>query len=186
MKTCYTVALAIFAGIGIGGRFVLPLQAQVAYDRTTPGPAPNVVGGPEQLLYIFSGVADNGMDFTGYGTTIHCFNGSGATETIRYVIWNHDGAVRANLTLNINNAQTKTAITHYANNTGTDLVLNTGIVMQGTLAIYATSTAIVCTAQVVDAASLASPAYGVPLHPVRFNPIPGTQEAAPTASRSPQ
>ena len=52
-------------------------------------------------------------------------------------------------------------------------VLSTGS-FTGTAAIAATSTSIVCTAMVVDAAN--TKPDGVSLSGIRFNPVPGSQE----------
>jgi hypothetical protein len=53
-------------------------------------------------------------------------------------------------------------------------LLNTGSVTQGTTAIAATSTNIICTAETIDA-STAVP-IGVARRGIRFSPVPGSQE----------
>jgi hypothetical protein len=69
---------------------------------------------------------------------------------------------------------TRTATTHETNVYEEDLFLNTGQIDQGAIGVSATSTNIVCTGQVMDAA--ATVPNGVDLPAVRFNPISGNQE----------
>jgi hypothetical protein len=148
---------SIFAAAVIA--FILPAQ-----------PANSGVNDPLQAVYIFPGARDNGGGAgTGVATSVHCTNFSGATEKLLYVVLNFDSSTKANLNLNIGQAQTRTASTHdtvlYAEN----LILNTGVVNQGVIGISS-----VCTAQVLDA-SAATP-NGIDLHGTRFNPIPANQE----------
>jgi hypothetical protein len=70
--------------------------------------------------------------------------------------------------------ETKTALTHPVNSYTTQLSLNTSSVQQGTTAIAATSTNIICTAMTIDA-SAALPT-GIALRGIRFSPVPGSQE----------
>jgi hypothetical protein len=119
--------------------------------------------GPFQALYIFPGVTDNGgTNFTGIGTAVHCFSFSPVQETIQYVVRNNVGTIAINTTENINSFGTITAVTHPITIYG------------GFERISATSTNIVCTAQVLDAS--ASVPNGIELHGTRFNPISGSQE----------
>jgi hypothetical protein len=53
--------------------------------------------------------------------------------------------------------------------------LATGPVTQGTTAIAATTTSIICTAVTIDAAN-APPTFTIPLRGIRFSPVPGSQE----------
>jgi len=141
---------------------VLSVQAQ---DR-----ALGAVGNAEVILYRFPGVLDSG-GLT--ATAFHCTNFSGVMETIRIVVRDQNAGVVANASFNVPHLQTITVVTHpvilYA-----AAILFTGGISQGTAAIAATSTSLVCTAMTIDAAS-GSP-QGIALHGVRFNPIPGTQE----------
>jgi hypothetical protein len=52
--------------------------------------------------------------------------------------------------------------------------LGTGQVTQGTAAIAATSTNIICTAVTIGAADFPPPGFA--LRGIRFNPVPGSQE----------
>ncbi len=132
------------------------------------------IGDPEIILYRYPGVLDNGgAANAGVATTFHCTNFSGVSETIRFVIRDFSAGVVANFSFTITHLTTRTLSTHLINlYLGANL--NTGAIAQGTAAIAATSTSIVCTAMVVDAASF-SP-QGIALHGIRFNPIPGSQE----------
>ena len=128
-----------------------------------------------QAIYIFPGARDNGGGAgTGVATSVHCTNFSGATEKLLYVVLNFDSSTKANLNLNIGQAQTRTASTHDTVLYAEDLILNTGVVNQGTIGVSSTNTNLVCTAQVLDAAA-ATP-NGIELHGIRFNPIPGNEE----------
>jgi hypothetical protein len=132
------------------------------------------VNDPLQVIYLFSGVKDNGGGAgVGVATSVHCTNFSGATENLQFVVRDNSATVKADVTVTIGQAQTRTASTH-----GTSLyaeqLLQTGSVGQGALGILSTSVNIACTAQILDA-STAVP-NGISLHGIRFNPIPGTQE----------
>jgi len=138
-------------------------------------PAKPGVGDPLISLYFFPGVRDNGgAALTGVATSVHCSNFSGQTEKIEYSVTNFDASVKAFLSLNIGQFQTRTASTHDTLLYAEDLLLNTGTVDQGALLIVTTSLYIVCTAQVLDAS--ASIPNGIDLHGIRFQVIPGTAE----------
>ena len=89
-------------------------------------------------------------------------------------MFNFDSSIKANLNLNIGQDQTRTASTHDTVLYAEDLILNTGVVNQGSAIVGATSVDIVCTAQVLDAAA-ATP-NGIDLHGLRFNAVPSTAE----------
>jgi hypothetical protein len=145
----------------------------IALSATPVGPA-LAASGPFQVLYIFPGVTDNGATpFTGIGTAVHCFSFSSVQETIQYVVRNNVGTIAINTTQNINSFGTITAVTHPIAIYG-GFEIGTGQVQQGVLGISATSTNIVCTAQILDAG--ASAPNGIELHGTRFNPISGSQE----------
>jgi hypothetical protein len=138
-------------------------------------PARPAVTDPVVSLYFYPGVRDNGGGAgTGVATSIHCVNFSGATEKLQYVVFNFDSSIKANLNLNIGQDQTRTASTHDTVLYAEDLILNTGVVNQGSAIVGATSVDIVCTAQVLDAAA-ATP-NGIDLHGLRFNAVPSTAE----------
>ena len=138
-------------------------------------PAQAGVNDPLQLLYIYPSVRDNGgAAGTGVATSFHCTNVSGQTEKIQFIVFNFDSSTKANLPLNIGQLQQRTASTHDTVLYAEDLILNTGVVNQGTALLLATHTFIFCTAHILDA-SAAAP-QGIDLHGVRFNPIGGTLE----------
>ena len=144
----------------------------VAVSVVTEPRARAGVGDPLLQVYVFPGVRDSGgAAGTGVATSVHCFNYSGATEKVTYVVANFDGSIKANLNLSIGNQQTRTVSTHDTVLFAEDLILNTGIVNQGTFGVLSTTRNIVCTAQVLDA-SAATP-NGINLVGVRFNPAAG-------------
>lgn len=152
------------------------LLAATALTAVSTAPVLAASGDPFQILYIFPGVFDNGgAAGVGVATVVHCFNFSGTPEVIQYVAKDWNGTVKANLTYNVVDQQTATVTTHNTNLYTEDLGLNTGAITQGALGIRATTTNIVCTAQVVDAAPDVVP-NGIDLHPLRLNPMPGTDE----------
>jgi hypothetical protein len=129
---------------------------------------------PEVIIYRFPGVVDDGSPVgAGVATAFHCTNFSGVTETLRIVVRQANTVIRANFDVQVFHLATVTLSTH-----GTvlynDGILNTNIVNQGTAAIAATSTNIICTAVTLDASSAVP--NGFALRGIRFNPIPGSQE----------
>jgi hypothetical protein len=139
----------------------------------SPGPA--AVGGTELILYRFPGVFDNGgNDNTGQATSFHCTNFSGGPENIRFVTRAADGTLLSNAAFTVNHLVTFTASTHLTQ-FYTDITLATGAVQQGTVAIAATTTEMICTAVTIDALS-PLPAVTIPLRGIRYNPSAGSQE----------
>jgi hypothetical protein len=129
---------------------------------------------PEVIIYRFPGVLDNGTGINvGVATIFQCTNFSGEQENIRLVTRSSGGILRSNFVIPIAHLTTFAFATHPVR-VYFALSLDTGNIAQGTTAVAATSTNIVCTAMTMDAAS-ATP-IGVALHGVRFKPIPGTQE----------
>ena len=151
----YLIAAAAFG-------FILPAQAAQT--------------DPELIIYRFPGVFDNGgSSLSGSATVFHCSNFSGATENIRIVTRNVDTTIKNNtLFVGVDSLRTITAVTHAVSAYITQVSIATGLVDQGTTAIAATSTNIVCTAMTIDA-SAAVPT-GLALRGIRFNPAPGSQE----------
>ena len=132
------------------------------------------INDPEVIIYRFPGVTDNGGGVgTGVATVFHCTNFSGVTENIRFVTRRFDGGLANNTVFGINHLSTLTVSTHTVA-AYIQALLNTGSVTQGTTAITATSTNIICTAMTIDAAA-ATP-IGVALRGIRFLPVPGSQE----------
>jgi hypothetical protein len=150
---------SMFAALGLA--FVLPASAATS--------------DPEVILYRFSGVRDDGgTSFSGVATAFHCTNFSGASENIRFVTRGNGGDLKQNSSAPISHLATKTAVTHSTRAYADDLNLGTGLVNQGSIAIAATSIFITCTAETINAADTVP--VGVMRHPIRFNPIAGSQE----------
>src|SRR5262245_11496232 len=149
--------------------------AAAAFAFIQPTPAQAAQGGPEIIIYRFSGVKDDGgAANVGVGTAFLCTNFSGVPETLRLVTRHFDGSLAGNSEVVINHLSTKASVTHLVAPYTFDLNLMTGFVQSGTTAIAATSTNIVCTAMVLDAAN--PKPDGVVLRGIRFSPVPGSQE----------
>ena len=147
--------------------------AAVAFSSVQPAQAG--VNDPEVIIYRFPGVRDDGgANNLGIATVFHCTNFSGTVENIRFVTRTFDGAIKFNDVTNIPHLFTRTATTHVVAAYVGDVNMNTGIVNQGTTAIAATSTNVICTAMTIDAAN-AKP-VGLALRGIRFSPVPGSQE----------
>ena len=141
----------------------------------TVQPAQAGVNDPEVIIYRASGVLDSGAgDFNGTGTAIHCTNFSGFNEQVRFVIRDDIGTIVANQPLPISHLFTRTVLTKATRLYSGTVILNTGRIKQGTLAIAATSINLTCTAMQIEAAA-DTPQTAV-LHMTRFNPIPNTHE----------
>ena len=130
---------------------------------------------PEVIIYRFPGVLDDGGGIdAGVATVFHCTNFSGVTENIRFVTRDFAGGLLQNDALSSTHLATKTVVTHQTHAYTSSLNLLTGPIFQGTTAIAATSTNIICTAMTIEA-STAAP-IGVALRGIRFSPVPGSQE----------
>jgi hypothetical protein len=132
------------------------------------------INDPEVIIYRFPGVRDDGGAIdVGTATVFHCTNFSGTLETLRFVTRSAGGILLKNSTIALGHLNTGSVSTHgvraYA--TDQDFLIT---VEQGTTAIAATSTNIICTAMTIDAS--ASTPIGVALRGIRFSPIPGSQE----------
>ena len=149
--------------------------AALALAFVLPAAADAATTDPEVIIYRFPGVVDDGDSNAGIATIFNCTNFSGTTETVRFATRSTSGTLIGNVTVSIQHLATKTASTHNTLAfTDDTLVLQIAMLGQGTTAIAATSSNIICTAMIVDAAN-AKP-VGVALRGIRFNPIPGTQE----------
>jgi hypothetical protein len=138
---------------------------------------PNAVGDPLKVIYRISGIADSGSAAgAGQATTIMCTNLSTVTETLSIVVRNFNGVVVVPNTNNpVSPNRTLTLSTHFTNMFFDDVVLSPGIVInQGSAIIRSTTTNMICSAMIVDAASAAG--QGIGLHMVRVNPLAGSQE----------
>ena len=132
------------------------------------------VNDPEVIIYRFPGVKDDGSgSFVGTATVFHCTNFSGATENIRFVTRRDDSSLASNEVFTVVHLRTTTVATH-SNLPYQSFSLATGALFQGTTAIAATSTNIICTAMSIDAANVKP--VGVSLRGIRFSPVPGSQE----------
>jgi len=129
---------------------------------------------PEVIIYRFPGVRDDGgAVFAGTATVFHCTNFSGVDEIIRWVTRDSAGGLLDNTFFGISHLRTITVGTHI-NRAYSTVTLSTGVINQGTTAIAATSTNIICTAMTIDASTTAP--IGVALRGIRFSPVPGSQE----------
>jgi len=138
-------------------------------------PAQAGVNDPEVLIYRFPGVQDDGGNtFAGVATVFHCTNFSGATETIRFVPRTANGVLVNNLTVTIAHLATVGEGSHFTRAYPGAGSLLFGGLSEGTMAIAATSTNIICSAMTVDASTTVP--VGVALRGIRFNPVPGSQE----------
>jgi len=149
--------------------------AAAALTSVQAAPASAGVNDPEVIIYRFPWVRDSGDGAgLGWATVFSCTNFSGAQETIRFVIRRSDTTILANTTQPLFHLETRAVATHAPAGIPLNVTFNTGLADPGTAAIAATSTNIICTATVVNAAS--STVNGVALRGVRFNPAPGSQE----------
>src|SRR3954468_17231436 len=130
-------------------------------------PASAATTDPEVIIYRFPGVLDNGSNVA---TLFHCTNFSGVNENIRFVTRRSAAPfeIASNSTSFISHLGTLILGTHAISASYSSGNLTTGSV-QGTTAIAATSTNIICTAMVIDG-STAVP-IGVALRGIRFNPV---------------
>ena len=139
-------------------------------------PANAGVNDPEVIIYRFPGVRDDGNpDGVGVATVFHCTNFSGTTENLRLVTREIFGTLVTNVTASIQHLRSLAHSTHFTQAySGAGFSLNTGVVVEGTTAIAATSINIICTAETIDASTLAP--VGVARRGIRFSPVPGSQE----------
>jgi hypothetical protein len=148
--------------------------AVVGLAFVLPAPADAAQTDPEVVIYRFPGVFDDGsVSNFGVATAFHCTNFSGVTETIRLVTRDGNGTLLQNTTFTISHLATRTIVTHSVSGYVSQSNLSIQGFGQGTTAIAATSTNIICTAMTIDAAH---PQNGVSLRGIRFNPVPGSQE----------
>jgi hypothetical protein len=137
-------------------------------------PASAATTDPEVIIYRFPGVRDDGGEVgVGVATVFICTNFSGVAETIRLVTRRNDGMLVNNFATSLPHLNTATFATHPNPAYPTLFILTTGS-LTGTAAIAATSTSVICTAMVIDAAN--PKPDGVALRGIRFNPAPGSQE----------
>jgi hypothetical protein len=161
MKTIHSMIAAL------GLAFVLPGAAEAASSD------------PEVIIYRFPGVRDDGGSANvGVATLFHCTNFSGTGESIRFATRQSDGTLVTNVLAGLPHLSSITISTHstLAYQNRADLLtgaLGQGV-GQGTTAIAATSTNIICTAMTIGAAN--PKPDGVALRGIRLNLAPGSQE----------
>ena len=130
---------------------------------------------PEVIIYRGSGILDSGgTSFVGYATAFMCTPFSGVSENIRFVVRGNDGAIKANQAIVVAHLNTVTASTKQVDALTSQINLVTGSVLQGTVAIAATSTSVTCTAMMLSATT--TPTIAAMLHMTRFNPLSATEE----------
>ena len=130
---------------------------------------------PMNSMYIFPGARDDGSaGGAGVATVVHCTSFSFTSETLQFVARGLSGSFKAIMTIIIPSTGNITASTHDTIVFAEDVTLNSGLLDQGSISVAATNRNIVCTAQVVDAAS--TKPVGIGLQGIRFNPVPGTLE----------
>jgi hypothetical protein len=166
---CWIVAFAALAS-------VLPAHAQNRATTPTLAPPTSSTTDPVILIYRVTGVRDDGAAArAGTATALHCTNLSEVAETLQILVRDFTGSLVSNVSRTLNSAQTFTAVTHIAAVFAEDITMSPGsIIDQGYAAIGSTTTSIVCSAMLVNAA--ATSPVGISLHMVRYNPSPGTLE----------
>ena len=159
---------------------ILPwIIATVALSSLAPTPAPAASGGPVSLVYRFPGGGDDGTA-SGGGARIHavtCTLFSGVNEDLVVAVRQYQGSlITAQTYSNLVPFRTFTVVTHGIRPALIeDAILPSAgtIIDQGSFAIASTTTAIVCTAQDLNAGvSL----LGFDMHGIRYNSDPGSQE----------
>ena len=134
---------------------------------------------PETIIYRFPGVLDDGVSILLFeasrATLFHCTNFSGQDEYIRFVTRSSDTSIVSNVVVPIPHLATKTIGTSKAGPYEVHANLLTGFqTVQGTTALAATTTNIICTAMVIDKTT--NKPDGIALRGIRFSPVPGSQE----------
>jgi len=154
-----------------------PVFVSAALAIAMAAPASAGVNDPEVILYRFIGVADNGnAGGTGISTAIICTNFSGETQNVRFVTRDRPGGLLNNVVFVLNHLATVVAGTNGNVTYPIDLhIIPSGGVL-GTTAFAATAPNIVCSATIIDARISPIPPSYLPLHGIRFLPIPGSQE----------
>src|SRR5262245_20086406 len=136
-------------------------------------PASAGVNSPEVIIYRFPGVTNS--DPSGRATVFDCTNFSGVPEKVRFVTRTNGGDLLGNNVGTVNHLGTLTAATRTTNSYVSLLnILPFQATFQGTTAIAATSTNVICTAMVIDVSTVAP--VGVALRDIRFSPVPGSEE----------
>src|SRR5262249_32694360 len=131
---------------------------------------------PEVIIYRFTGVRDDGAaQGLGMATLFECTNFSGAVENLRFVTRDVAGTLKSNVAQVIVHLGNIAMLTHTSLGINFTTSLARGVVGQGSTAIAATSTSVVCGARLIDATGN-SPFDSVPLRGIRFNPVPGSEE----------
>jgi hypothetical protein len=158
-------------------KFLPWIVATVALASLAPTPAPAASGAPPFLVYRIPGLRDDGGGVgVGTATALTCTLYSGVPEDLVVAVRNQVGDLVTAVTYSsLPTLTTLTVETHPA------LVYVPGAVfagsgynIQGSFAIASTTTAIKCTAQVLDASTTKPVGWDLP--GIRYNPDPGSQE----------
>jgi hypothetical protein len=142
-------------------------------------PAKAAAGDPLQNVYVFPGARDdNSGVHAGVATAVICTTFSSTTEKIRWIALNFDGSKVGDVNFTTTSgSDTRTMTTHSTALYDSDVIVsNPGpLLNQGAIYVFATTTNIVCTANIVAAASTTP--QGIDLHALRATPpFPGSQE----------
>jgi hypothetical protein len=142
----------------------------------TTVPAIAAADDPLQVIYKVSGVMDSGSaDEVGIATVFFCTNFGNVAERVRISLRPEEGGVPINNTYDLGPRETKTFETHDTAAYDEDNTLAPGVIFtQSAAIILATTKNVHCSAAQVNAA--AAKPIGIPLHMVRFNPPPNSQE----------
>jgi hypothetical protein len=160
----------LFNGLQVHGIRFNPLPDSQQYG---PVLAPRLAGDPQVLLYRYTGIRNLVVTNGGVATAFHCTNFSGLPEELRIQVRGSDGTVVKDVTDSLNHNQTFTFATGLANAFYVDSNLALADLAGGSARMWATTTQIICVAQVVGA--FQSTPFGQELPGIRFNAIPGTQ-----------
>jgi hypothetical protein len=126
-------------------------------------------------IYVGAGVTDS-QGFTTVGnfaTAFACTNVSGQTASLRFLVLSSGGAVLASVPWQLTHGRHVLAATRNIA-AFSEVLLNTGTLLHGTVNIESTQSGVFCTAMMVDATT-AGP-NGIALNLVRINPHPGAVE----------
>src|SRR5262249_42975693 len=109
---------------------------------------------PLMVLYAWAGAVDSGAagTNTGVASSVHCTSFSNVNETVRVLVKDQNSINLGDQSLTLSTGKTITFSTRSTAAFG-ETLLNAGPLLQGSLAVLATSTNIFCTAQVLDASN---------------------------------
>ena len=130
------LALAAMIAAGLHG-----VDAELALEPPLEGNA--YTADKPHTIYVGTGVRDDGGGINlGTATAFHCSNTSGVTATIRFLVLNNSGAVRASVSTSLNHGWTHNASTHNTAAYTVDTNLATGAVAEGVINIKSTESGV--------------------------------------------